>query len=195
MSLIGILIAHVVAAFTLALLSGRGRRTGAALAGGLMAATLLWGLARAGAVLDGQTITETLRWIPSLDVGLTMRIDPLAVIFIVLISGIGLAIVAFGASYMREKSHPNRFLALLVLFAGSMIGLAAADNIFGLFVFWELTTITSYLLIGFDDEKAGARAAAFQAILTTGLGGLVLLGGLVVVSQQSALASLIYTVF
>jgi hypothetical protein len=77
-----------------------------------------------------------------------------------------------------------------VLFAGSMLGLVLADNLLALFLFWELTSVTSYLLIGFDDTKAQARAAALQAILITGAGGLAMLGGFVILGQEADTYSL-----
>ncbi|TNF89551.1 MAG: hypothetical protein EP301_02825, partial [Gammaproteobacteria bacterium] len=190
MPLISILLLHAAVALGLALAPGRARRTSTIAATGVMGITLVWALRLTGTVQGGSVPSETVSWIPALGVDLTFRLDALAVIFIILISGIGLAVTTFGAAYMRRKDNPNRFLALLVLFAGSMVGLAAADNVFGLFIFWELTTITSYLLVGFEDQKGTARASALQAILTTGLGGLVLLAGLVLLTQAAGTASL-----
>jgi multicomponent Na+:H+ antiporter subunit A len=186
-----IIMSHVLVAIALVLLGLR-RRAAVLLAAAPLAAMLSWSVVAllSPSPLDGRALVGDLEWIPSLGVSLALRIDALSLIFLLLIAGVGLAIVAFSGSYMRKLESPGGFLALLVLFAAAMNGLVAVDNVFGLFVFWELTTVTSYLLIGFEDRKGSARAAAFQAMLTTGLGGLALLAGLVLLSQEAGTTSL-----
>ncbi len=185
-----IMAGHVAVAIALAM-RGIGNRRAVLLGAAPLAAMFLWAVAAIvmGEALDGRALIADLEWLPALGVSLAIRIDALSLIFLTLISGVGLAIVVFSGGYMKKAPFPGRFLALLVLFAAAMSGLVAVDNVFGLFVFWELTTVTSYLLIGFDDRKGSARAAAFQAILTTGLGGLALLAGLVLLSQASGTTS------
>ncbi len=148
-------------------------------------ATSIWAAAQAPGVLDGAAVTQRASWVPALGVEATFRLDGFALLMVALVSGIGTLIFAYAAAYFSDQPHLGRFAATLVAFAGSMLGLVLADNILLLFVFWELTSITSYLLIGFEDTKGPARAAALQAMLITGGGGLALLGGLVLLGQAA----------
>ncbi len=185
-----IIVGHGLVAIALALM-GLKRRVAVLLAAAPLGAMFLWAITATvtGNVLDGGALVAYLEWLPALGVSLSLRIDALSLIFLSLIAGVGLAIVAFSGGYMKKADPPGRFLALLLLFAAAMSGLVAVDNVFGLFVFWELTTVTSFLLIGYDDRKGSARAAAFQAMLTTGLGGLALLAGLVLLSHAAGTTS------
>ncbi|MFO7592309.1 MAG: hydrogen gas-evolving membrane-bound hydrogenase subunit E [Acidimicrobiia bacterium] len=156
------------------------------------AATLAWAATKASAVVDGRVVTESLPWVPQLDLELSFRLDAFALLMVALISGIGVLIFWYSSSYFagREQAKLGVFAAQLTVFAGAMFGLVTADNVFGLFIFWELTAVTSYLLIGFDDTKGSTRAAARQALLITSMGGLALLGGLILLSQAAGTASL-----
>ena len=129
-------------------------------------------------IASNEVIRVAWPWIPGLGVELSFLIDGLSLTFALLITGIGALVFAYSASYF--KGHPKlvRLLVLLVLFELSMLGLVLADNLLLMFVFWELTTITSFLLVGFDHEKADARNKALQALLVTGGGGLALLAGI-----------------
>jgi multicomponent Na+:H+ antiporter subunit A len=189
--LVAIVIAHIAAGFGAAV-AGRRRLSAAVIGATPLAATLVWSLVAmtTGGVLDGLPLETTITWLPALGVAFDVRVDALSLLFLTLVSGIGLVIVGFSYSYMAKSASPGRFIALLILFAGAMSGLVVIDNVYGFFVFWELTTITSYLLVGFDDRKGSARAAALQAILTTGLGGLALLGGLVMLAQAAGTTSI-----
>ncbi|WP_162889784.1 hydrogen gas-evolving membrane-bound hydrogenase subunit E [Vibrio sp. dhg] len=122
-------------------------------------------------------------WVPGLDVNLSFRLDGLSFLFVCLICGIGALIQVYSLAYMR--SHPARvsFHVYLTLFMLSMLGIVTNDNVLLLFVFWELTTITSYLLIGFNHEKEVSREKALQSLLVTGAGGLALLAGLILLGQ------------
>ena len=117
-------------------------------------------------------------WVPALGVDFAFRLDGLALAFALLICGIGAMVLLYAAAYFRSDRRLGSLLLTLVAFAISMLGLVTADDAITLFVFWEGTTITSWLLVGFDHERASARAAALQALLVTGLGGLALLAGL-----------------
>ena len=98
---------------------------------------------------------------------------------VLLVSGIGVVVFAYATAYFpRQREGQGRLIGLLVLFAGAMLGLVLADNLLLLYVCWELTSITSYLLIGNDHTDATARAAALHALLVTAAGGLAMLGGL-----------------
>ncbi|HUH77310.1 MAG TPA: proton-conducting transporter membrane subunit, partial [Devosia sp.] len=101
------------------------------------------------------------------------------------ISGIGAAIVLYTGAYLKGHAHQGRFFAFLLAFMGSMLGLVLADNMLALFLFWELTAITSFLLIGFDHTRMAARRGAIQALVITNIGGMALLVGVVLLQQLS----------
>jgi multicomponent Na+:H+ antiporter subunit A len=122
--------------------------------------------------------SESFSWAPSLALSLSFRLDGLGLLFSLLISGIGGLVVVYTGGYLGKHPLVGRFYAYLLAFMASMLGVVWSDNLILLFVFWELTSFTSYLLIGFDNEKPEARSAALQALLVTGAGGLVLLAGL-----------------
>jgi multicomponent Na+:H+ antiporter subunit A len=155
-------------------------------------ATCVWAAAQSSSVLDGRAVTESVAWVPQLGLALSMRLDAFSLLMVALVSGIGVLVFLYASCYFAgdEGSRLGVFAAQLTGFAGAMFGLVVADNVYLLFVFWELTAITSYLLIGYEDEKGSVRAAARQALLVTSAGGLALLGGLVLLSQAAGTASL-----
>ena len=117
-------------------------------------------------------------WVPSLDIYLRFRLDGLSLLFCLIVTMAGFFVSLYASSYMAGKQHLNRFFVYLHAFMIAMLGIVTADNLLLLFVFWEATTILSYLLIGFDHENKPAREHARQAILVTGAGGLFLLFGI-----------------
>lgn len=133
---------------------------------------------------EGEIIRWSLDWAPGLGVHLSSYVDGLSVVFTILITFIGFLVVLYAGSYLEKEPRLNRFYVYLFLFMGSMLGLVVTDNLLVLFVFWELTSVSSYLLIGFNDESESARAAAWQALLTTGMGGLALMAGLLLLGQM-----------
>lgn len=120
-------------------------------------------------------VTSSLPWAESLGLTLSFYGDGLSLLFAVMITAIGALIVLFSSRYFDGDPRAGRFLATLFAFMGSMLGVVLADNIFALFVFWELTGFTSFLLIGFDQERAQSRTSAIQAFVITGTGGMGLL--------------------
>jgi multicomponent Na+:H+ antiporter subunit A len=180
------LIAYFVVAAVLWPLGRHVPRIALALAVAPFAAQLVMVIVNAG---DPST-TESYTWLPSLGVELAFRIDSLTLILTTIVAGIGLLIVVYSFSYFGDPATRHRFFSLMVLFSGAMAGLVASDDLFGLFVFWEITTIASFLLIGFDDEQAAARAAAVQAVLVTTAGGLAMLGGFVLLYLEAGTASI-----
>jgi len=124
-------------------------------------------------------IVERTPWIPSLGIELSFLYDGLSLLFVLLISGIGALIVVYSGGYLRGHPQQGRFFAFLLFFMGSMLGLVTAENLLALFIFWELTSLSSYLLIGFDHEKAKSRSSALQALLVTFVGGQAMLAGLI----------------
>ncbi|HET7412206.1 MAG TPA: proton-conducting transporter membrane subunit, partial [Pararhizobium sp.] len=147
-------------------------------------------LALVPAVGAGEVLTAGYPWIPSFDVSFSFMVDGLSLTFALLISGIGTLIVLYSGGYLKGHPHLGRFLSFILLFMGSMLGLVLSDSFLMLFVFWELTSITSFLLIGFDHEREAARRAAFQALVVTGLGGLGLLAGLLLIWNITGVAQM-----
>ncbi len=130
-----------------------------------------------GDVAGGTVVKVGVDWVPVLNLRLSLLIDGLSLTFGLLITGIGAIILIYSGAYLSGHPHRGRFLSVMLLFMGAMLGLVLADSLVALFVFWEMTSVTSFLLIGFDHANARARRAAFQALIVTGLGGLALLAG------------------
>ncbi|TWU45019.1 Na(+)/H(+) antiporter subunit A [Novipirellula aureliae] len=131
------------------------------------------------AVADGRSLTTSWIWISQLDLAFSLRLDGLGLLFGLLVTGIGTVVLTYAGAYLADDRRLGLLLLELLLFMGSMLGLVIADNLLTLFVFWELTSITSYLLIGFNSESPVSRASALKALLVTGGGGLALLPGLI----------------
>ena len=141
-------------------------------------------------VAEGGIATGAVAWAPSIGVEFSWRIDGLSLTFALLISGIGTLIVLYSGAYLAGHKRQGRFFAFILMFMGAMQGLVLADGFVTLFVFWEATSITSFLLIGFDNHREAARRAAFQALVVTGMGGLSLLAGLLVIWQVTGAADM-----
>lgn len=129
-------------------------------------------------VVAGATVTAQYAWVPELGVSLQFRLDGLSLLFALLITFFGTLIMLYASAYLEDDPLLGRFYLYLTLFMTAMLGLVLSDNIFCLFLFWELTSVSSYLLIGYKQAKKEARVAAWQALLVTGAGGLALLAGL-----------------
>ncbi len=156
---------------------------GQALAGWLsvaIATALFVGFWQAiGTVSQGEVLRWSYDWVPSVGIALSFLIDGLSLTFALLISGIGALVMLYSTKYLAGHVHFARFFLYLTLFMASMLGVVLSDNLLTLFVFWELTSITSYLLIGFSHSSADSRRSALQALLVTGAGGLALLAGMI----------------
>jgi multicomponent Na+:H+ antiporter subunit A len=177
---------HAVLAVAAPLLARRIGRTVFLVCALAPALTVLYAAARAPGLLEQQPLSESLAWAPSLGVTGTLRLDAFALLMVALVSGIGVLVFVYSYGYFsKPRRDLGKFAGSLIAFSGAMLGLVLSDNLLVLFVFWELTSITSYLLIGFEDRKPEAREAALQALLTTGSGGLALLGGIVLVGQAA----------
>lgn len=168
-------------------LFGRLPPRGRKLAGALLAVVPITGFLQllGQVVFDPAHLDERLRvpWVKALGVDFALRVDGLSAFFALLILGIGALILVYAGSYLKEHRDLGRFYALLLAFMASMLGLVLADDAILMFVFWEGTSLTSYLLIGFDHEDEAARVSARKALIVTGTGGLALLGGLIVLHQ------------
>ena len=128
--------------------------------------------------------------IPSLGVAGGLSLDGLAALFSLLITGIGTLIFVYSAAYLKDDPRLRRLVVMLLLFMMAMLGAVTADDVIVLFVFWELTSLTSFFLVGYDHEKASARKAALQALLITAGGGLALMAGLILLAMAAGTTSL-----
>lgn len=137
-------------------------------------------LSQAPSVFRGRVQVIFLEWIPSLGLNLTFRLDGLSFMFALLILAIGLLVILYGRYYLSEKDPMGRFFGLLLMFMGAMLGVVTANNLLLLVLFWELTSLSSFLLIGFWGHRSDARRGARMALTVTGGGGLALLAGVII---------------
>ncbi|SNR37875.1 Na+/H+ antiporter subunit A [Blastococcus mobilis] len=145
-----------------------------------------WLLAQLGTVTGGGEVLESVPWVPALDLDIALRLDALSLIFALIVTGVGALVLVYCARYFEpDDEGTGRFAGNLTAFAGSMLGLVLADDLLMLYVFWELTTVFSYLLIGGSGTKLAARRAASQALILTTAGGLAMLVGLIMIGETS----------
>lgn len=134
-------------------------------------------------VVQGETLRTTLPWVPLLDADLTIVVDGLSLFFALLISFAGCLIMAYGRFYLDPREAHGKFFAYMLLFMGSMLGTVLIGNLIALFVFWELTSLSSFLLIGFWDDREASRYGATKALLVTAGGGMAMLIGFILLHQ------------
>lgn len=146
-------------------------------------ATALWAGFQAPEVLAGGTVEESWAWAPALGLVLDLRLDGLSLLMLWVVGGVGAAVLLYSRHYTEHDT--GRESALLLAFAGVMTGLVLADNLFLLYVFWELTTVVSFLLIAGRGDRAERRRAAVQALLVTAGGGLAMLLGFVLLGEAA----------
>ncbi|MDG9701270.1 Na+/H+ antiporter subunit A [Streptomyces sp. DH37] len=175
--------AHAAVAAVLPALAPRAGRAVWWIAALVPLAVLAWAAALAPAVLDGDTPVERFAWAPSLGLEVVLRLDALSLLMVCVVSGVGAAVLVYGARYTSE-GH-GRESALLLVFAGVMLGLVTADNLLVLYVFWELTTVVSFLLIAGRGKSREHREAAQQALVVTTGGGLAMLLGFVMLGEAA----------
>ncbi|EKF72985.1 putative monovalent cation/H+ antiporter subunit A [Alcanivorax hongdengensis A-11-3] len=149
----------------------------------LPTAALLMLIKPAQQVFAGQTLLSAVDWIPSLGLSLAFRLDGLALLFAILVLGIGLLVILYARYYLSPKEKAGRFYAYLLLFMGAMLGVVTSDNLLLMVLFWELTSLSSFLLIGFWNHQTGARKGARMAMTVTGMGGLALLAGVLLIGH------------
>ena len=149
------------------------------------AATLGWVLLRSADLEDGGAVVETTSWLPSLQLDLVFRMDALAAVLAALVTAVGALVLLYCTRYFPPgTAGTGRLAGVLTGFAGAMLGLVLADNTLLLYVFWELTTVLSYLLVGHSAHRKSSRRAAMQALVVTTFGGLAMLVGLIVLGEQ-----------
>ena len=159
------------------------RRLTAWIAAGVTAAALAATSSLAPEVFAGHTVLTQAEWIPAIGLNANFRLDGLALMFVWLITGIGLLIILYAAYYLHHDDPAGKFYTQLMLFMAAMLGIVLSDNLLLLVVFWELTSVSSFLLVGYWGHKAEARAGARMALTVTGGGGLVMLAGVLVLGQ------------
>jgi len=145
------------------------------------AAAFITAISKWNDILSGPVI-ESYQWIPSLGLEFSFQMDILGLIFFLLISGIGFVVFLYAGSYLENNPGIGKFYASIFVFMGAMLGVVTADNLILLFIFWELTSLSSFFLIGFKHNYQESRYAAQQALLVTGLGGLALLAGFIMIT-------------
>lgn len=134
-------------------------------------------------IFDGETIRQSIEWIPQMGLDLSFRLDGLSLLFLLLILGIGLLVILYARYYLSSKDSMGQFYAYLMLFMSAMVGIVISNNLIQLWMFWELTSISSFLLISFWSHKTEARKGARMALTVTGAGGLALLAGLLLLAN------------
>lgn len=187
----------VLSGFLLALVAPAIHRITRNLTGWLLAllpvGLFLYFASHADSIAHGETIRVSYAWVSSLGVDLSFLLDGLSLLMVLIVTGIGALIFIYAAGYMKGDPYLGRFYSYLLIFMAAMVGLVLSDNLLGLFVFWELTSISSYLLIGFKHNYADSRTAALKALVVTGAGGLAMLAGfvlLIIVSGTAEISAL-----
>jgi multicomponent K+:H+ antiporter subunit A len=170
-------------ALAAALASRISRRAAAIAAGSATALALALLLSNLPQVLAGTVVTASAPWVPALGLNAALFLDGLGFFFALLILGIGLLIVIYAANYLSKSDPAGPFFTYLMLFQGAMTGIVLSDNILMLLVFWELTSLSSFLLIGFWKHLPEARQGARMALAVTGAGGLSMFAGLLILGQ------------
>jgi multicomponent K+:H+ antiporter subunit A len=183
MNLFWIPLTLILGAIATSMVARWGRSTCAAVTALFPAVTLATVAFRAPRIFDGHVFRHQADWIPTLGLNIAFRLDGLSLLFSILILGIGLLVILYARYYLSGTDQAGRFYAYLLLFMASMAGVVLANNLLLLWFFWELTSISSFLLIGYWHHRDDARKGARMALTVTGAGGLALLGGFILIGQ------------
>ncbi len=135
------------------------------------------------AVIAGDIVMARVDWMPLLGLNFSLMLDGLGFFFALLILGIGLLIIAYARQYLSREDNMGEFFTYLLLFQGAMVGIVLSDNILLLLIFWELTSLSSFLLIGYWKHLPEGRQGARMALTVTGMGGLAMIGGMLILGQ------------
>lgn len=136
-------------------------------------------------VAAGNLVVQRVEWVPSLSIDATFFLDGLSLLLGLIVSGVGTLIMIYAGGYLKGDGRIGRFYVTILAFMAAMLGIVFSDNMLLLFLFWELTSISSYLLIGFNHNSQYSRDSARQALLVTGSGGLALLAGLIMLATMT----------
>lgn len=184
--MIGVLIAHGIAALAAPELVKRLGRRAFLLLALVPAGAVVWAAANTATVEAGGALAEVHSWVPTLQIELAFRLDALSLLMTFVAAGVGAVVLAYCSRYFADDEDAlGRFAAVLVAFAGAMLGLVLSDDLLLLYVFWELTTVLSFLLVGHQSDRDGARRAAVDALIVTTFGGLAMLVGAVMIGQAA----------
>jgi multicomponent Na+:H+ antiporter subunit A len=186
-----LLAVHLAAALCAPVLVGRLGRKAFWVLALAPASAAVWALAQTNQVMAGRGPVEVVQWIPTLGIELAFRLDTLSWLMALLVGAIGALVLVYSSAYFSVSATGlGRFGSVLVAFAGAMLGLVTADDTLLMFVFWELTTVLSYLLIGHYNDRKVARRASMQAIVITTAGGLTMLVGIILIGHAAGTHSL-----
>ncbi|ALV46914.1 cation:proton antiporter [Arthrobacter alpinus] len=188
-----VLCAHFIVAIFAPILFSRWGRSAFYVLAAVPGISFIWLVAQYENVFSDTLPSPSLEinWIPVLDLNLSFRMDQLSWLMSLLVLGVGALVLAYCARYFKTNDAGlGGFGAQLLAFAGAMFGLVTADNFILLFVFWELTTVLSYLLIGYARTRIAARRAALQALIVTTFGGLAMLVGLIMIGESAGTYSI-----
>ncbi|MEO9340903.1 monovalent cation/H+ antiporter subunit A [Mesorhizobium sp. SB112] len=166
-----------------ALFPSNARNTEAWLAGAVSLTVFLIAAWLYPIVADGGVLRADIPWVPSLGLNFTLRLDGFAWLFVMLITGIGFLVVLYARYYMSAEDPVPRFFSFFLAFMGAMLGMVVSGNLILLAIFWELTSIFSFLLIGYWYHNANARDGARMALTITGIGGLAMLAGFLIIGH------------
>lgn len=178
-----ILAAFFATALAAPFLSGARGRVPAAVWAVTPGVAFVYLLVSSGEIWSGAVWRDSIAWAPSMGLVWDLWISPLGLLLALLVTGIGTLVTIYAAAYLKGSDRIGRFLGFLFLFAGAMLGIALTENLLVLFVFWELTSISSYLLIGHFHEKTESRKSALDALLITAGGGVALLAGILLLGE------------
>ena len=165
------------------LIQGMGCKHAAWSAAGVMAACLTLLAPLVSPVLSGQTIVLFYSWLPSLGLNFSLRLDGLSLLFSLLITGIGLLVVLYAYYYLPKNDQLGRFYSILLLFMGAMLGVVLSENLILLVIFWEITSLSSFLLVAYNHQSHDSRTGARMALAITGGGGLALFAGILLLGH------------
>lgn len=178
-----ILLTYLVFAFGIFVLPTRLKKYVGIILGIVQAFFFVFFFSKISAITTGNGILAVVHWIPQLGLNIELLLNGLSLVFALLITGIGALVFLYASVYMKSYGGTEKFYFYLFLFAGAMLGLVLSANLIQLFVFWELTSFLSFLLISFFHKKSRARKAAFQSLFVTALGGLLLLSGILLLGS------------
>ena len=178
-----ILLPLILGTTLVSLLKQSSRRLTAFAAVGVSMTSLGLLLTQAREVFNGAVITQSWSWLPQLGINFSFRLDALGLLFALLISGIGTLIYIYAYFYLGPKNSLNKLYLLLMLFMAAMLGISLSNNLILLLVFWELTSISSVLLVGYWSNYDAAQRGSRMALTITGMGGLAMLGGFILLGQ------------
>ena len=183
MSLFFIVLLPFLGALLPGLMNSAGRAAVAGVTFTVSLAAFVGLLTNLPSVLAGEVVTARIDWMPLLGLNFTLMLDSLGFFFALLILGIGLLVIAYARNYLSRDDNMGEFFTYLLLFQGAMVGIVLSDNILLLLIFWELTSLSSFLLIGYWKHLPAGRQGARMALTVTGMGGLAMVGGMLILGQ------------